>query len=95
MRNCALSSIAAWLCLSCLAPVVQAAGPPAFRSARPVWPSGRETEMNRLVGFRAVFEVPQGQNVVLRYTVGGSTGNTWPADRHGRHTAISAWTSGT
>ena len=39
-----------------------------FRSAKPVWPKGRETEMNLTVGFRAVIEAPadQGQEVVLR-----------------------------
>ncbi len=35
-----------------------AEGPAAFLSARPVWPKGRQTEMNLLVGFRAVIEAP-------------------------------------
>jgi len=45
-----------------------AAEPPSFRSAKPVWPKGRETEMNVTVGVRAVVEAPadKGQKVVLR-----------------------------
>ncbi|MGC2399311.1 MAG: hypothetical protein WA510_06000, partial [Acidobacteriaceae bacterium] len=42
-----------------------------FRSAKPIWPQGREKEMNLFVGFRAIFEAPQGQQVQLR--VAGST----------------------
>lgn len=38
----------------------------AFRSARPVWPRGREKEMNLWVGFRAAFEAPKGKHVYLR-----------------------------
>ena len=30
----------------------------SFQSAKPVWPAGREKEMNLFVGFRAVFEKP-------------------------------------
>ena len=43
----------------------------AFRSAKPIWPRGREKEMNLFVGFRAIFEAPSGQQVQLR--VAGST----------------------
>ena len=43
----------------------------AFRSAKPIWPSGREKEMNLFVGFRAIFDAPSGQHVQLR--VAGST----------------------
>ena len=43
----------------------------AFRSAKPIWPRGRENEMNLFVGFRAVFEAPPGRHVQLR--VAGST----------------------
>jgi alpha-L-rhamnosidase len=43
----------------------------AFRSARPIWPQGREKEMNLSVGFRSVFEVPAGHRVYLR--VAGAT----------------------
>ena len=43
-----------------------AAGQSFFQAAKPVWPSGRETEMNLFVGFRANFTPPQGKPVVLR-----------------------------
>jgi alpha-L-rhamnosidase len=43
----------------------------AFRAAKPIWPQGREKEMNLFVGFRAVFEAPSGDHVQLR--VAGST----------------------
>lgn len=38
----------------------------AFRSAKPMWPQGRDKEMNLWVGFRAVFEAPPGKHVYLR-----------------------------
>jgi alpha-L-rhamnosidase len=41
---------------------------PAFLSARPVWLAGREREMNRLAGFRAIFDRPAAGPVVLRLT---------------------------
>ncbi len=37
-----------------------------FQSARPIWPKGREAEMNLLVGFRAVIETPQTDRAELR-----------------------------
>jgi alpha-L-rhamnosidase len=40
----------------------------AFRSAKPIWPEGREKEMNLWVGFRAVFDSPSGKHVYLRMT---------------------------
>jgi alpha-L-rhamnosidase len=40
----------------------------SFRAAKPIWPAGRETEMNLLVGFRAVVQAPRDQPVVLRLT---------------------------
>ena len=40
----------------------------SFRSANPIWPKGREKEMNLWVGFRAVFEAPPGKHVYLRMT---------------------------
>jgi alpha-L-rhamnosidase len=43
----------------------------AFRAAKPIWPRGREKEMNLFVGFRAIFKAPPGQHVQLR--VAGST----------------------
>ncbi len=30
-----------------------------FRSVKPIWPAGRETEMNLSVGFSAQFDVPE------------------------------------
>ena len=45
--------------------------PAWFDSGKPVWPEGRETEKNLFVGFRATFDVPKGETVVLRLT--GST----------------------
>ena len=43
----------------------------AFRSARPIWPRGRDKEMNLFVGFRAVFEAPREGQVHL--SVAGAT----------------------
>ncbi len=40
----------------------------AFKTAKPVWLEGRETEMNVFAGFRAVFEAPPNANVILRMT---------------------------
>lgn len=37
-----------------------------FRTARPVWPRGRETEKNLFAGFRAVFDLPASREAVLR-----------------------------
>lgn len=45
-----------------------AASTPAFVSAKPVWPKGRETEKNLLVGFHASFKAPAGDRVLLRAT---------------------------
>lgn len=41
---------------------------PVFLAARPVWPAGREREMNLAVGFRASFPRPEGICTVLRVT---------------------------
>jgi alpha-L-rhamnosidase len=46
-------------------------GAVAFRAAKPIWPRGREKEMNLFVGFRAVFEGSREQEVCLR--VAGAT----------------------
>jgi alpha-L-rhamnosidase len=43
-----------------------AAPAPAFVSARPVWPAGREKEKNLFVGFRAVFRTNTAGSVILR-----------------------------
>jgi alpha-L-rhamnosidase len=48
-----------------------ASGEQSFRSGRPIWPEGREKEMNLSVGFRTAFEAPAGKHVYLR--VAGST----------------------
>jgi alpha-L-rhamnosidase len=37
-----------------------------FNAAQPVWPAGRETEMNLTVGFRTVLAAPAPQHAVLR-----------------------------
>ena len=37
-----------------------------FRSAHPIWPEGRDKEMNLWVGFRATFDAPPGKHVCLR-----------------------------
>jgi alpha-L-rhamnosidase len=44
---------------------------PSFSSAKPVWPKGRETEKNLLVGFRATFRAQPQERLWLRAT--GST----------------------
>lgn len=41
---------------------------PSFTTAKPVWPTGRETRMNDFVGFRATFDAPAGAKAVLRVT---------------------------
>jgi len=41
---------------------------PAFVSAKPIWPKGRETEKNLFVGFRANFKTSGQGNVLLRAT---------------------------
>lgn len=38
----------------------------SFVSAKPIWPEGREKEVNLSVAFRAVFPKPSGKKVVLR-----------------------------
>jgi len=43
----------------------------SFISAKPIWPAGRDREMNLFVGFRAAFKKPVGGKTVLRIT--GST----------------------
>ena len=39
---------------------------PAFSTARPAWPEGRERDVNLFVGFRAVVEIPAASNAVLQ-----------------------------
>ncbi len=59
---------AGWLVLAWLASAatVLAAPAPEFRSAKPIWPAGRETEKNLAVGFRAGFVAPEGETVLVR-----------------------------
>ena len=40
----------------------------SFSSAKPIWPAGRETEMNLLVSFRASVPAQAGQSAFLRVT---------------------------
>ena len=40
----------------------------AFRAAKPIWPAGRESEMNLLAGFRAVVTAQPDQPAMLRVT---------------------------
>jgi len=49
--------------------LASSAGAMEFRSARPIWPLGREKDRNLFVGFRAEFDVPRTtERVVLRIT---------------------------
>jgi len=41
-------------------------GNAGFSSAKPIWPDGRADEKNLFVGFRAVFEAPEGERVFVR-----------------------------
>jgi alpha-L-rhamnosidase len=68
LRNLLARSLAATtlgLLLSC---ANLAASAPAFVSAKPTWPKGRETEKNLLAGFRASFKSPEQGSVLLRAT---------------------------
>ncbi|MCX6916535.1 MAG: hypothetical protein NT167_26405, partial [Verrucomicrobia bacterium] len=44
------------------------ASTPTFVSGKPIWPKGRETEKNLLVGFHASFKAPAQEKVLLRAT---------------------------
>ncbi len=70
-----------------------------FRTARPVWPSGRAAEMNRFVGFRAVLPATDARPVVLHvaassvyrvYLNGGFVGHGPARGPHGRF-RVDAW----
>jgi len=53
--------------LSVLTPALQADTATAkFERAQAIWPTGRQTEKNLFVGFRAVFECPAQRDAVLR-----------------------------
>ncbi len=45
-----------------------------FRSGKPIWPTGREKEMNLRVGFRAEFEPPPGKTFICVRLVARFTG---------------------
>ena len=55
---------AVWICLATAALGEEV----NFQAAKPVWPVGRETEMNVLAGFRAVVTLPADQPAQLRVT---------------------------
>lgn len=67
-------SFSALVCLVCLGSGILtqssrgAEALPGFQSAKPIWPEAREKEKNLTVGFRAEFDVPAGQPVLLRLT---------------------------
>ena len=65
MTRCMTHWFAVWMLLG-VSSLVSADEAGAFRSAKPVWPAGREAEMNLLVGFRAVLAAPPPQHAVLR-----------------------------
>jgi alpha-L-rhamnosidase len=58
--------------IACIFPSVSFAGlgcaGASFDSARPIWPTGRETEKNLFVGFRAAFKCSERERPVLRLT---------------------------
>lgn len=58
-RVCLLASV-----LLAVSPALAA----SFRMGRPVWPTGRERDMNVTAGARAVIDAPPGEPVVLRVT---------------------------
>jgi alpha-L-rhamnosidase len=60
MKRYATLASTVWLLLGLLAPAL-AADSASFRSARPIWPKGRETEMNLEVGFRVKVPATQGK----------------------------------
>jgi len=62
----------------------RAAQPPQFQSAQPIWPEGRETEKNLLVGFRAAFTPPPGRRVTLR-AAGATLYRVWLNGRFVAH----------
>ena len=66
MKGCVRAAVG-MLVLGPIVSLAAAAQSPAFRSAKPVWLRGRETEMNVTAGFRAVIEAPaKPQKTVLR-----------------------------
>ena len=81
------------------AEAAMAAETAAFQRAKPVWPAGREKEMNLQVGFRAVIERPAdaAKGVLLRVAAQSfyrarSTASSSPPGRRGPRTASTAST---
>ncbi len=66
MRTGTMGTVVATILLGLLTSASSAAEELQFRSAKPIWPKDRETEMNLLVGFRAVIEPAAGEKVMLR-----------------------------
>lgn len=64
MKRYAMLASTVWLLLGLLVPAF-AADSASFRSAKPIWPKGRETEMNLEVGFRGKVPATQ-EKVTLR-----------------------------
>lgn len=52
-------------------PLSTAPAEPFFQTAKPIWPRGREKEMNLFVGFRTVFQVPN--TAPVRLLIAAST----------------------
>jgi alpha-L-rhamnosidase len=65
MRRLAVFASTAWLVFGLFVSATLAGETPSFRSAKPIWPKGRDREMNLEVGFRAVVPA-QSEKVVLR-----------------------------
>jgi alpha-L-rhamnosidase len=65
MTRCTTHWLAVWLTLG-VSGLASADEAGVFRSAQPVWPAGREAEMNLLVGFRVVLAASPQQHAVLR-----------------------------
>jgi len=66
LRSFASPRLAAALLLPLIAASSLRADEARFLSAKPVWPTGRQTEMNLTVGFRAVIASPADGQAVLR-----------------------------
>jgi len=56
------------LALACTLTTLAAAQQPAFTAAKPIWPQGKELDLNLTTGIRAVFDKPETGDVTLRVT---------------------------
>lgn len=54
--------------LACLTATLAIAQQPAFTAAKPIWPQGKELDLNLTTGVRAVFDKPAAGDVILRVT---------------------------